>query len=178
MLGFMQSDLRDKIAQRDRRYMRYFTLTHLYNAGVRDDDIQTYRLGLSKLVNSLSWNRGIVIPKPIDPNKTIFRIDLRDYDWDVQSSDATVTVWDMIIAQCPYNVEQSYPAASYCSRQTGHKIPYVRGDWFVAAASRPPIYHQILDIVEILFHENINSMRGMIFLLTLVQMFIVLLMGG
>ena len=146
MLEFMQSDLRDKIAQRDRRYIRYFTLTHLYNAGVRDDDIQTYRLGLSKLVNSLSWNRNIVVPKPIDPNKTIFRIDLRDYDWDVQSSDATVTVWDMIIAQCPYNVEQSYPAASYCSRQTGHKIPYVRGDWFVAAASRPPIYHQILDI--------------------------------
>src|SRR5262249_49076801 len=57
--------------QRDRQFARYFTITHLYNASVSEDELQTYRNGLAKLVNSLSWGRQIVVPKPIDRAKTI-----------------------------------------------------------------------------------------------------------
>ena len=39
----------------DRAFARYFTLTHLYNAGESAQILQEYRNGLSKLVNSLSW---------------------------------------------------------------------------------------------------------------------------
>ena len=39
----------------DRAFARYFTLTHLYNAGVAPSILQEYRKGLYKLVNSLSW---------------------------------------------------------------------------------------------------------------------------
>ena len=39
----------------DRAYARYFTMTHLYNAGETPSILQEYRKGLSKLVNSLSW---------------------------------------------------------------------------------------------------------------------------
>jgi TPR repeat protein len=151
MRGFIQADLRDKVAQLDRQYMRYFTLTHLYNAGIRDDEIETYRLAISKLINSLSWSLEIVRPQSIDPKKTIYRIDLRDYDWDIREDGTSSSVWDAIIAQSPYNddVEYNREATDYLLRkQTGHKIPYVRGDWFVAAASRPPLYHQILEIPQ------------------------------
>src|SRR3712207_7214494 len=41
--------------ERDRRFTHYFTLTHLLNAGLSADELQTYRNGISKLVNSLSW---------------------------------------------------------------------------------------------------------------------------
>ena len=39
----------------DRAFARYFTMTHLYNAGESVGILQEYRKGLSKLVNSLSW---------------------------------------------------------------------------------------------------------------------------
>ena len=61
---------------------RYFTITHLYNAGLGEDELQTYRNALCKLANSLSWSPHITVPKPIDPAKTILRIDLRDFQWD------------------------------------------------------------------------------------------------
>ena len=56
---------------------RYFTLAPLHNAGLSNEELQTYRNALNKLVNSLSWGSRIVNPAPIDPAKTVFRIDLR-----------------------------------------------------------------------------------------------------
>ena len=56
----------------DRAFTRYFTLTHLYNAGRTAEILQEYRSGLSKLVNSLSWEREVTNPQSIDPQGTIF----------------------------------------------------------------------------------------------------------
>src|SRR5262249_19860063 len=42
--------------KRSRRFTRYFSLAHLYNAGLGDDELQTYRNALAKLINSLSWH--------------------------------------------------------------------------------------------------------------------------
>ena len=39
----------------DRTFARYFTMTHLYNAGESVGILQEYRKALYKLVNSLSW---------------------------------------------------------------------------------------------------------------------------
>ena len=39
----------------DRPFARYFTMTHLYNAGAPSDILGEYRKALAKLVNSLSW---------------------------------------------------------------------------------------------------------------------------
>src|SRR5205807_170908 len=80
ILQVIHDDLQ-KLEQRFRRFARYFTITHLYNAGVSEDDLQIYRQGLSKLINSLSWGPDIEVPRPIDSAKTVFRIDLRHYDW-------------------------------------------------------------------------------------------------
>ena len=80
VLDLIRADL-DKVPERSRRFTRYFTLTHLYNAGLSADELQSYRHALSKLVNSLSWDSRIVVPQPIDPAGTILRIDLRDYQW-------------------------------------------------------------------------------------------------
>ena len=50
----MKADL-EQLPARQRRFTRYFTLTHLFNAGLSEDELQSYRHGLAKLVNSLSW---------------------------------------------------------------------------------------------------------------------------
>jgi mono/diheme cytochrome c family protein len=127
---------------------RYFTLTHLYNAGVREDELITYRIGLSKLLNSLSWHPAIKTPVPIDPEYTIYRIDLRDYKWDKRFLDDSPDVWDAIVARNPYNIKYEGLLADAIYATAEHEMPFVRADWFVASASRPPLYHQILEIPE------------------------------
>lgn len=121
----------------DLAFTRYFTITHLYNAGLNDDQLATYRNALSKLVNSLSWGRKVRVPRAVDPQQTLFAIDLRDYKWNE-------SVWDAIVAQNPYSVKYDSASAKYGYQVTGTELPVVRGDWFVAAASRPPLYHEIL----------------------------------
>jgi tetratricopeptide (TPR) repeat protein len=135
----IHDDLTGNVPERDHRFTRYFILTHLYNAGLSEDELQSYRHGLSKLVNSLSWGRRVVVPRPIDPARTVFRIDLRDYQWNEQ-------VWGSILAVNPYGVLPATDAARECAALTQCRLPYVRGDWFVAAAARPPLYHDVLQL--------------------------------
>ncbi|MFO0811335.1 MAG: SUMF1/EgtB/PvdO family nonheme iron enzyme [Gemmataceae bacterium] len=130
-----------KADEGDRRFLRYFTVAHLYNAGLSDDELQTYRAGLSKLVNSLSWGRRVVVPTPIDPAKTLLRVDLRELKWGT-------TVWTRILSDYPYGTILDGPAAKEVYTMTDWELPAVRADWFVYAASRPPLYHDILRLPQ------------------------------
>ena len=138
MLATIRADL-DRANPRVRPFLRYFTLTHLHNAGLSADELQSYRHGLSKLVNSLSWGKGIVVPTAVDAERSILRIDVRDYQWNEK-------VWDAIVARNPYGVLFGTDTAKACAEATRCQLPYVRGDWFVAVASRPPLYHDILQL--------------------------------
>ncbi len=90
ILREIEADL-NRASERDRPYFRYFTLTHLANAGAGEDDIQAFRVGLSKLLNSLSWQKKISEPQPIDADKTILRIDMRRFPWTDQEASAKVS---------------------------------------------------------------------------------------
>jgi hypothetical protein len=135
---YIRDDL-EKALETDRPFYRYFTITHLANAGLPEDGLQTYRLGLSKLVNSLSWRRSITVPTAVDPGRTILRIDMRDYEW-------KEAVWELILAEYPYRLIEPVASAQLCTVLTNCPLPHVRADWFVAAASRPPLYHRLLQL--------------------------------
>jgi hypothetical protein len=124
---------------RDRRFIRYYTLTHLYNAEESDDAMENYRLALAKLINSLSWEKEITKPIPIDAEKTILRIDLRDFDWDL-------SIWAKIIARYPYSPNFRYLSFFQVCELTLADVPFIRADWFIANAASPPLYHDILDL--------------------------------
>lgn len=139
MLQAMHEDAKT-YHENDRKFIRYVTLTHLYNAGRSEDELQSFRHGVAKLVNSLSWGRRIVPPAAIDPARTILRVDLRDYKW-------TASIWDKLSLQDPYALTHNTNAtAKALYAGCGCAVPYVRGDWFVAFASRPPLYHEILQL--------------------------------
>jgi formylglycine-generating enzyme required for sulfatase activity len=138
ILKAIAADLQS-IDVRYRKQTRYFTITHLYNAGLNADELLTYRHGLSKLVNSLSWGRHIVVPRPIDSAETVFRIDLRDFKWDDK-------VWQAILAEYPYGLALETAQAKEVYATTACELPYVRADWFVFAASKPPLYHSVLQL--------------------------------
>ena len=134
----------------DRPFARYFTMTHLYNAGESPEVLHAYRVALSKLVNSLSWGFEIHNPKSIDTKKTIFYIDLRDYEWDIRNE-----AWTQIESVYPYTIafdpQTQAPLSSKLAslrQEMDCEVPYLYVDWFLAAASLPPLYHDILDLPE------------------------------
>jgi len=125
--------------QRGRRFLRYFSLAPLANAGLSTDELQTYRNALAKLVNSLSWHPRITIPKAVDPDGLILRIDLRDYQWDAN-------LWNRLLAEYPYGVLNDAAVARTVVVGTATRVPCVRADWFLANASRAPLYYDLLQI--------------------------------
>ena len=88
----------NSLTPRDKSFARYFTLTHLYNAGETTEALNAYRRALSKLINSLSWGYEVINPTPIDAAETIFYIDLRHYEWDIR------TAWTQIEQAYPYKM--------------------------------------------------------------------------
>ena len=138
VLKSILADVREA-PERSRRFLRYFTLTHLYNAGVSDDELRTYQNAFVKLINSLSWNTELLVPKTIDPAKTIWRIDIRQVNWSGE-------VWEQIEEANPYFLDLATRDALACYEATQCKMPLVRIDWFVFAASKPPLYHAILGV--------------------------------
>ena len=131
----------------DRAFARYFTMTHLYNAGESVEILQEYRKALYKLVNSLSWGGTITNPEPIDPQRTIFYMDLRRYEWDVNNA------WGQIEAAYPYHIGFDASTQTALKEQLTRlqaemsaNIPSVHVDWFVATAATPPLYHDLLSL--------------------------------
>jgi mono/diheme cytochrome c family protein len=136
LLSLIREDL-ERTASRTRPYIRYFSLAHLHNAGATNEELESQRTALAKLINSLSWHREITPPAPIDATRTVFRIDLRDYLW-------TAATWRKLLAVYPYALIT--PEAERIARLSGELVPYMRADWFVAAASVPPLYHELLGL--------------------------------
>ena len=133
----------------NRAFARYFSTTHLYNAGLPTERLQSHYLALSKLVNSLSWGADIVNPQPINPEQTLFYIDLRNYEWDTNDA------WTQIEKHYPYNI--AYEGADQTDlrdlflnlqSEMDCKVPYVHVDWFIGKAAEPPLYNEILALPD------------------------------
>ena len=131
---------------KDRENYRYLVLTHLHNRrDMRDEDLLVTRLAVSKLANSLSWNTKLAAPVAIDDDRTILRIDLRDYGWESET-------WREFAEGSPFPVPASVNAMKVRDAAialfSGDTYRVIRGDWFVATASRPPWYHRFLGLPD------------------------------
>ncbi len=138
IMAAMVADI-SKISEPVRPNIRYFVLTNLYNAGDADKDLIGYRMALTKLVNSLSFQSDPVTLVPVDENKTVLRVNISDLGWDAKK-------WDEIASHNPYALE--YDDISFKTLQTASHAyqPFLRGDWFTYSASQPPLYHDILGL--------------------------------
>ncbi len=123
---------------RRQRFTRYLTLSHFAFAGRPAKDLETACEAAGKLLNSLSWHPRISRPEPVDADATILRIDLRAYKWNV-------SLWDKLVTAYPYRL-QTAAESKALNGYTGTEVPALRADWFVATASRPPFYHDLLQL--------------------------------
>ncbi len=121
--------------------MRYVTLTHFYNSCASETDMVRYRQGVVKLLNSLSRNPSLLKMRVVGPHATIIAFNLADLDWDRDD-------WARIAGSYPYGMQPDGMAYDRAAATTGTKLPWVRGDWLAFAASRSPLYYDLLRLPE------------------------------
>jgi serine/threonine-protein kinase len=149
--------IRDHLFQadpEDRPFLRFFTFEHLVNnETVTDRDLRLLKAGLSKLINSLCRERQIVLPQPVDgTEQAVFAVDLRKLGWDRNN------LWLKLLKRYPYSLsfetaedEEARRVATDLTRLANTPLGeanFIRADWFLAHASRPPLYHEFLDLPD------------------------------
>jgi formylglycine-generating enzyme required for sulfatase activity len=144
MLDYMVNDLRvisaDPYLSTRLNQVRYITMVNLHNdPTVTTVDLEAHRLGMSKLLNSLSWSADIAVPESVDPDHVIFRIFLNDYDW-------TSATWDFLAGHYPYALSMSDANFKELERVLGTSTPFMRADWLAFEGSKPPLYHDLARI--------------------------------
>jgi serine/threonine-protein kinase len=137
----------DAVEPRDRATVRYFTLTHLYNDPTVDErHLRMVRAALVKALNSLSWEPSLVIPQAIDPEQTVFAIDISQLGW-------TRAHWLALVADYPYGLSFDSHDDRALRRLDDDlrllaggdaQLLHLRADWFVAVGLKPRLYHQLL----------------------------------
>jgi mono/diheme cytochrome c family protein len=154
-----------KLQPSDRTFARYFSFQNQLVAGASAKELNTYRLALAKTINSLSWAPELVVPTAVGSatKGALYRIDLRALKW-------TPTTWNNILNASPFPaLSKLKPEIAEIQTKafveaTGQPVLWVHGDWFIANAIRPPLYHSILllpgTIGELESGLGINSTAG------------------
>lgn len=142
----LQAILRDLEAapEQDQRQLRYYSLANVANnPAVGAAELDLYRHALSSLLNHLSREHDVVPPQALGPQRLVLRVRLADYGWNAET-------WNRILAGYPYGVLPRGFTAQVRQIHTlsGARLPYVRVDWFVAEASVPPLYHDVLALPQ------------------------------
>jgi len=107
------------------------------------------RDGLTKMMNMLSIDTGITAPEPVNPEETLYRIDLRDFQWDRAISvnnTAFTDVWEAIAANNPYAVELIGDDADDAKADTGTAFPVMFSDQMMDVAIIGNLYYAIVDV--------------------------------
>lgn len=133
----------------DAPFTRYLSLANQANASGCGPVLDGARAALDKLVNSVSLNTRLTEPIPIDANETLYRIDLRDYDWDrtiAVNGTSFADAWEAIIASSVYAVPYVGDSADDTVAGSGTSVPVLFGDAFVATTATAPLYYALLDI--------------------------------
>jgi hypothetical protein len=144
----LQSDLIRQEAD-NREFIRYLTLTNRYNAGVCVENLDPDRWAISKLVNTLSVRAQISVPVAIDPQQTVYRLDIRRYGWDRPVSvngEDFADGWEAIIASSPYAVPFVGDEADRVRADTGTDVPVLYADAALDVALLGNLYYALVGV--------------------------------
>jgi mono/diheme cytochrome c family protein len=134
------------LPETDQPFTRYFTLHDAHNRSLLEPDWPQRRQQLEDailvLLNSLSWRRDLVRMRALS-HALVLRFDLRSIGW-------TPEKWNLLVRSYPYAARlRGQEVSSIDERMRlapGLAVPCLRGDWFVANASRSPLYEGLLDL--------------------------------
>lgn len=133
----------------DRPFLRYITLTNRYNAGACAETLDRERFAVIKLVNMLSTRASIGQPEPIDEAKLIYRIDMRDYNWDRDidvDGNNFRDGWEAIIAQSPYAIPFVGDQANTLREDAETDVPIMNADALLDVAALGNLYYALIGV--------------------------------
>jgi serine/threonine-protein kinase len=133
----------------DQVFFRYISLTNRFTAGQCLESLEKDRQGLTKMMNMLSIDASIEIPVPVNNDETLYRIDLRDYQWD-RAIDvegiAFADVWEAIAANNLYAVEFVGDDADDAKADAATAFPVMFADQMMDVAIIGNLYYAIIDV--------------------------------
>ena len=138
----------------DQPFTRYMTINYSANAGDCQRAVQRQRFALFKGINSVSTGTVPVQPEAIDADETIYRIDLRDYNWDraIDLEDDDVVdftdAWEAIIADprtSAFQIEYAGDQADQLKADAGTTIPFMPVNVFIQASEFGDLYYALIN---------------------------------
>jgi len=139
-----------KADSKDRPFYRYISLSNRFTAGVcADAALDKDRQGLTKMLNMLSVNAVVRKPVAVDKDQTIYRIDLRDLDWDRAISvngQNFNDVWEAVAANNPYAVKFVGDDADDLEKDALTDFPIMMADQMMNVAVIGNLYYAIVNV--------------------------------
>lgn len=106
----------------------FISVAHLSKGGT-SADLEVYRYGVTKALNSVSTNPQIIRLQPVDPAETVYRFNAAEFK----------------LGAAEMNAILAAPGAQQGIRQVGAARVF-KADWLVYAVTRPEIYDRIMRI--------------------------------
>jgi mono/diheme cytochrome c family protein len=157
MISAMARDV-SQLDETVKPFTRYLTVTYASNAGQCGLNLQRQRFALFKGINSVSTSTKVVQPVAIDENELIFRVDIRDYDWDRDidlEDDGVVDFndgWDAIVDKAgAYAVEFAGDQADDLKLDTGTAVPFLAVNAFIQVTETDDLYYSLIGAKANLF---------------------------
>jgi hypothetical protein len=149
---------------------RYISLANRVTAGVCiDGALDRERQAIFKLVNMLSTATTIEEPVAIDPDRTLFRIDLADYGWNqavtVINADGTTTTfidkWEAIVGNNPYAISYVGDEADDAVLDSNTTVPVMLADTLLDVAATGNLYYALVgvDVQDTLDNFILNELQ-------------------
>ncbi|MEO8183009.1 MAG: hypothetical protein ABI895_29605 [Deltaproteobacteria bacterium] len=159
-IALMAQDI-SKLDATDQPFTRYLTITYSSNAGGCEGErkeLERQRFALYKGINSVSTNPQVAKPFAIDEEQTIFRIDIRDYNWNRQIDlldNGTVLfddAWDAIVDgvgafAVPFTGDQ----ADDLVQDSATEVPFLPVNAFIQATEFGDLYYSLIGAKANLF---------------------------
>jgi hypothetical protein len=107
----------------------YVSLAHLAKSGQGTQDLEVYRFGVTKALNSLSMKPEIKRLDALDEGQTVYKVNLADFSLSANS----------------LALVQRVAGANNAIKQVGNST-VIKGDWLVYAVTRPEVYDNIMGV--------------------------------
>jgi len=135
----------------DAVFIRYISLANRVTSGVCADGtaLDRDRQALIKMVNALSINARVTEPEAVDTNKTLYKIDLRDYDWNRAINVDGIAfddVWEAILDANEYAVPFVGDQADDARADAQTDVPVMFADSMLDVATVGNLYYAIIDV--------------------------------
>jgi hypothetical protein len=140
IVNIMYQDL-GNLPEHRRAHTRYLSLANLKASCASEEEMDIYRQGAIRLLNSLSTNSDLLTLEDslVGEDEVVVRFNLDDLNW-------TPELWEEIISHYPYGVRPFDSQYDSLTNSTHTEIPYVRADWLAFFGARPLLYNTILEL--------------------------------